>query len=284
MLPQIARLSLQGHTSREIAAKLGVPKTTLLRWRDSLRRECATRSVTETMEMIDNVADCYKRLYRKALRGWDRSLADKEIRIVTDNGDDDAEKKRTVRTETQAGNPAYLGQARAALDSLRKLKGLDMPAEAEIEAAEDEPIELEGLKQDDLARMSDAELRAVVAQCEEALDSERLAEKTRDEESAGIHELHEAGLPGELAPREAGGEAGPGGDGADQAADGLHAAAARQERVGEPPLPGLPAGPESRPAADRQLAHQRPGHQPEPRRAADHDQRCLRGGLSPDVG
>ena len=120
-LPEISRLSLQGHTSREIAAKTGVPKTTVLRWRNSLRRECAARSVKETMALIDEMTDGYRTLYRKALKNLDRSQADKEIRTVTDSGGDDSNKKRSVRTETQAGNPAWLGQAHAALDSIGKL-------------------------------------------------------------------------------------------------------------------------------------------------------------------
>ena len=52
----------------------------------------------------------------------------------------------------------------------------------------------------------------------------------------------QAGLPHELAPQDAGEDAGPDGGGELPPADGLHAAAARQERTGEPPLSGLMLG------------------------------------------
>ncbi len=151
LLPRITRLSLKGHTTREIAAKAGVPKTTALRWLQSLRGNCATQAAAEAAEMIDNVAARYDEIYRKALKGWDRSQADKEIRTVVESGDDDAKKKRSVRTETQAGNAAFLAQARAAVDSIRKLKRLDLPVEAETSEAGDDPIQAEALKEDDLA-------------------------------------------------------------------------------------------------------------------------------------
>ncbi len=80
-LPEIARLSLEGHTSREVAEKVGVPKTTVLRWRNSLRRECASRSVKETMEMIHKLNERYDTIYRKALEGLDRDVQ----RILCDN-------------------------------------------------------------------------------------------------------------------------------------------------------------------------------------------------------
>ena len=82
-LPEIARLSLEeGHTSREVGEKVGIPKTTVLRWRNSLRRECASRSVKETMEMIDKLNERFDTIYRKALAGLDHSRADEEIRTI----------------------------------------------------------------------------------------------------------------------------------------------------------------------------------------------------------
>ncbi len=120
-LPEIARLSLEGRTSREVAEKVGIPKTTVLRWRNSLRRECASRSVKETMEMIDKLNERYDTIYRKALEGLDRSQADEEIRTVTNCAGDDSKNKRSLRTKTRAGNPAWLTRAQAALDATAKL-------------------------------------------------------------------------------------------------------------------------------------------------------------------
>ena len=74
-LPEIARLSLQGHTSREVAEKVGIPKTTVLRWRNSLRRECASRSVKETLEMIDKLNVRYDTIYKLLAERLDRVAA-----------------------------------------------------------------------------------------------------------------------------------------------------------------------------------------------------------------
>ncbi len=120
-LPEIARLSLQGHTSREVGEKVGIPKTNVLRWRNSLRRECVSRSVKETMEMIDKLNERFDTIYRKALEGLDRSRADEEIRTITDCAGDDSKNKRSLRTKTRDGNPAWLTRAQAALDATAKL-------------------------------------------------------------------------------------------------------------------------------------------------------------------
>ena len=156
-LPQIARLALAGETSRETAAPVGASETSVIRWGPSLRRDRPTKAVAQSVEIIDELIDGYKTIYRKALEGWDRSQADKEIRTVVEFPGDDAKNRRSVRTETRAGNPACLNQARGALDSIRKLLGLDAPAQVKIEEEEEEaPIDFTVLQQEDLRSMSDA--------------------------------------------------------------------------------------------------------------------------------
>ena len=243
-LPQIARLSLAGETTRETAAHVGPSQTSIIRGPESLRRDCPTKAVAQSVEIIDELIDGYKTVYRKALEGWDRSLADKEIRTVIDCPVDDAKNRRSVRTETRAGNPACLNQARGALDSIRKLLGLDAPAQVQIEEEEEGPVNLEDLTDDDLNQKSDAELRALIAQCDVEIAAANALQNRGAEESAGLHEVHEAGLPDELAPPEAGGEAGQ--------VSGLR----DQVSGGDGPLPGVSPRPESGTAADRLLPHQ----------------------------
>ncbi len=71
--------------------------------------------------MIDKLNERYDTIYRKALEGLDRSQADEEIRTVTDCPGDDSKNKRSLRTKTRAGNPAWLTRAQAALDATAKL-------------------------------------------------------------------------------------------------------------------------------------------------------------------
>jgi len=120
-LPDTVRLTIEGNSSRESAA------------REAARQNCPTQSMAS--KMIAEVTAGYQTIYRLALEGLDRSRADKEIRTFTDNGDDDSDKKRSVRTVSQAGNPAWRGQGRAALDSLSKVLRLDLAVQAETTTA-----------------------------------------------------------------------------------------------------------------------------------------------------
>ena len=71
LLPQITRLRAEGRSTREIARIVGVPKSTILRWQQSLRREYATRSAAENMEMIDDLVAGYQAVYRRAMKSHD---------------------------------------------------------------------------------------------------------------------------------------------------------------------------------------------------------------------
>ena len=237
-LPEIARLSLEGHTSREVAEKVGIPKTTVLRWRNSLRRDCASRSVKETMEMIDKLNERYDTIYRKA-RGGPGPLAGRRGNSHGHRLPRRRFEKQAPRPHQDPGRQPRLADPRqAALDATAKLlKEMGMPAAAENEQ-EDEPVDLTPIQHDDLKGMSDVQLAALGKEIDDQLRAERAGEK----ETAGVHALHEAGLPGELAPQAAGGEAGPGGGGPLPAADDLPPPATRQKRAGEPPLPGVRPG------------------------------------------
>jgi hypothetical protein len=244
LLPRITRLLLKGHTTRAIAKRVGVPKTTILRWLEEVRRRCAKGAVANAAEIIDTTADRYHAIYRKALKGWDRSLADKTVRTVEETemaADGTWKKKTTTRFEPRDGNAAFLAQARATTDSIRKLKGKDPPLKAEIGGLGG-LIELEALSEEDLAHLSQTQLRAM-AISPEAADEED--EATGADQPDGLHRVYQARLQRQLAPQRVGQDAGSGGDEEMPAADGLHAAPARQERTGLPPLPGLPPGQES---------------------------------------
>ena len=113
-------------------------------------------------------------------------------------------------------------------------------------------VNIEDLTEDDYDQMSTAELRAIEAHCTAVIE----AEGRGADDPACVHDVHHAGLTDELAPREAGGEAGPGGDGAVPPADDLPAPPAREERTGEPPLSGVSPRPEPGSAAHRLLPHE----------------------------
>jgi len=71
-------------------------------------RDCPTRATAQSMQIVDDLIEGYKTIYGKALEGWDRSLADKEIRTIVDSGMDDANKNgRSARKAERATPPAW---------------------------------------------------------------------------------------------------------------------------------------------------------------------------------
>ena len=96
-------------------------KSTVSRWLQELREDCPTR-VAGSAEIIAHAVARYDALYRKALEAWDLSQADKQtesvVEIETARG---PKKKRTSRTESQAGNPVFLAEARRALDGIARI-------------------------------------------------------------------------------------------------------------------------------------------------------------------
>ena len=251
-LPHIGPLAFDGDRTRENPAQAGASKATVIRWPESLRRDRPTKAVAQSVQIIDELIERYKNIEREAIAGWKRSLEDKEIRTIVECPGDDAKNRRTLRTETRAGNPACLGHARGALDSICKLLGLYGPAQEKIEEEEPQaPYDLEAMTEDDIKQLPSKDLRTLVAYCRAVVELDERGE----DDPAGVHQVHQAGLPDELAPPDAGGETGPGGGGPVPAADDLPPPAAREERAGEPPLPGVPAGPEPGSAADRLFPH-----------------------------
>ena len=121
VLSQICAAALAGQSCRQLAATFGLTKSTVSRWLQELREGCPTR-VANSAEIIAHAVARYDALYRKALEAWDLSQADKQtesvVEIETARG---PKKKRTRRTESQAGNPVFLAEARRALDGIARI-------------------------------------------------------------------------------------------------------------------------------------------------------------------
>ena len=113
--------ALAGQSCRQLAATFGLTKSTVSRWLQELREGCPTR-VAGSAEIIAHAVARYDALYRKALEAWDLSQADKQtesvVEIETARG---PKKKRTRRTESQAGAPVFLAEARRALDGIARI-------------------------------------------------------------------------------------------------------------------------------------------------------------------
>jgi hypothetical protein len=163
LLPQITQLARAGHNSREIGEKLGIAKTTVHRWLRKMGWKFAAEQPLDPAEVIRKHIAHYRSIYRKAIKGWNDSQAEKQVRVVEDTtapGDAGSKKKRSLRTETQRGDAACLTkamEARKAIDALeQRLAALERSAAAA-------PVPVEELTDEDLENMTDAQLAALDA-------------------------------------------------------------------------------------------------------------------------
>ena len=121
ILPQICAQALAGQSCRQLAATFGLTKSTVSRWLQELREDCPTR-VAGAAEIIAHAVARYDALYRKALDAWHLSQADKLTESVVETETARGpKKKRTRRTESQAGKPVFLAEARRALDGIARI-------------------------------------------------------------------------------------------------------------------------------------------------------------------
>jgi transcriptional regulator with XRE-family HTH domain len=81
LLPEIAALSLEGHSSRAIARKLGVPRQTIDRWLRRQRQQWAENAAENAAELFAVAMARLESVYREAMEAGRRSLADKLVTV-----------------------------------------------------------------------------------------------------------------------------------------------------------------------------------------------------------
>jgi len=223
--------ALRGHTPEEVAVKFGMSSP-----------EAAQSAITQAMDgaaFLEDATEERRRQYLKAERviaaawkAFDRSCED-EVTVTyrqtinkLDDLRDDAGNTIATRGAVvtlcdekrrgQAGNPSLLRIILEAMERQANLRGLDQQQpnvnlNISAGAMSDEQllrIAFQGSRRG--RTLVGAELPALQS------DGAGGAEAASSEvESAGIHEVHEAGLHGELAPPDHCGSAGSGGGGED---------------------------------------------------------------------
>ena len=123
LLPRAAQLAAEGRSYREIAAALGIAKSTVCQWLRGRPLGRAAAQALGTPRMTAKLAARYEALYQRALREWNRSRADRQTQTVvtSEPAGGDPTTTTTVRTEPRTGNAACLGKALAALKALEGL-------------------------------------------------------------------------------------------------------------------------------------------------------------------
>ncbi|MEI8375475.1 MAG: helix-turn-helix domain-containing protein [Planctomycetota bacterium] len=226
LLPQIIQLAMEGHSHKEIAAKIGVNRSTIHNWLQQQRQGRISLAGQDIAVMIADIVERYELIYREALNAWRSSRREKPVEPRDDSDTaDDSKKKRSIQGEGRAGNAAFLGKAMAALKAIREIRGLDAPRQTQISGLGGGPVLLAASDE-----LSDEQLLQIALR-NNAGDGGEQTPSTPPcpPELIALHNLHQAGLPYQLAPCGPGLDAGPCRGVPVPPVDGLHAAPARQE-------------------------------------------------------
>jgi transposase-like protein len=183
LLPRIAEMTLLGMSCREIAGKLKVSKTTVHKWRQLLPPEALggpsqddrnKAAASLAARIAKGNARRYTNIYTRAIQAWDRSQAQKQVRVVVRTKNGNAEKSggtrttRSLRTEARAGDASFL------ISALRALKAIDaihlafapLPGRNYSPVPQGDKAEMvpmSSLSVDDFHSLTDAQLEALEA-------------------------------------------------------------------------------------------------------------------------
>jgi len=201
---QASGLYIHGKTHAEIAESMGVHRSVISRDLKALREEWRAKAQEHTDVWIAEELARLAAVEAEAWAAWKRSTLDRQS-LTRETGAVGGT-KTIERTEGQAGDSAILGKILDCIKQRRELLGLDQPKRTELSGPGGGPIPIiraEDLTDDDLARIATGGSPGIVAEaaCEVI--------------PVGFHDIHQAGLPGQLAPPAASGEAGSGNSGKD---------------------------------------------------------------------
>jgi transposase len=175
-LPKISKLAEEGLGAWKIAEELKLPVRSVTRWLREIRDKSHEQEPPDPAKRIAGKIKRYRSIYRKLIAAWRRSEGDKQVRVIEKTGPTDepaaAKKKRSLRTETQTGNAAYLAKA---LDVQRRIDQLEDRLAALHDSGAESPNgdrspladltdeDLERFTNDDLDTLTDDELDTVSA-------------------------------------------------------------------------------------------------------------------------
>ncbi len=184
LLPEITQMALEGHASQAIADKLGMPKRTVNYWLQEARREWTARAALSAAEMFAADLARLDAIYREAMQAWRNSQSEIDVRLVqrSEAGDGESVTKRSVRSQPQRGNAAYLTRATAAVMASWRLKGQPGPPcideiQRELLVAADGGTRPADAANEDLQHMNQDQLRAYRARLSATIEAiDELAE------------------------------------------------------------------------------------------------------------
>ncbi len=156
LLAEVARLTREGLSQREIGERLGVSKSAAGKWQRAMKGKRAARKALDPAQAIRKKIARYRSIADTLLDAWRRSQTDKQVQVVETTGPagdpDAAKEKHSLRTETQTGNASYLARAMEAENRIEVLE--QRLAALEQTAAGGLPASLANLSDDDLEKLT----------------------------------------------------------------------------------------------------------------------------------
>lgn len=139
MMLAVSQMAREHKTQAAIAKETGLGRRTVIRYLAERKKFCLERSKENTDALIAEQLDRYNDIYAEAMAAWRRSQEDKKTLFVEDieaaaDGNGNPRKKKSIRTENQSGESAYLEKALSAVAKICELKGLNAPKQTELTA------------------------------------------------------------------------------------------------------------------------------------------------------
>ncbi len=133
--------STRGVSLRTIGAEFGCTHQSVHNTVTKIDEMLAIEYAAQVRSQRANMTQRLEYLYRQALDGWERS---KEVETITTKEDRSGEHGYTsTKTVTKqlVGNPAFLGEARAALQDIRKIWAVDKnPKVLEVDTEDEDRV------------------------------------------------------------------------------------------------------------------------------------------------
>lgn len=125
---KVAAMYLRGTSQGDIAERLEVSVSTVERDLSIVRERAKLAAVRSIDEHKAAELETIDRIEREAWKAWKRSQKD-AITVTRKEGDT---KETTVRSQGQAGNPAWLDTVLKCVDRRCRLLGLDAPQQIDL--------------------------------------------------------------------------------------------------------------------------------------------------------
>jgi hypothetical protein len=147
---QIYARLCEGQTTREVAKEFDLTHGRIVQLGQQIDRWLAPQLMDSIREIKARHTEHLMHIFRQAMAAWERSKLDSVA--TTEKSINHGEHPGTetaMTTKTQAGHPAFLAEARAALSDIRKIWGADAPVDVRMEGE----LRVAGMPLDDARRL-----------------------------------------------------------------------------------------------------------------------------------